>query len=257
MSRVRLPVSGIEVALRAPNGADDLFLIERPDRDMRAAVELLARVARGIDDAAVDWRALPLTDVDVALLELRRLVIGDHVRTAVRCTSAACGAPFDVSFRLSDYLKHHRPAATRAVAAADAGWFRLGDSEVAFRLPTAEDALAVSSESKPALVLASRCIRPSTLARGMRKRIEAAMQKMAPSLFDELDCSCHECGEPVPIAFDPVSYVLEELARRAAHVYEEVHLLARAYHWSEQEILALSHQRRARYAELAYAEGGR
>lgn len=255
MSRVRLPVSGIEIVVRAPNGADDLFLLERPDRDVLAAVDLLARVGQGGDGGAVDWSALPLGDVDVALLELRKLLLGDHLRTAVRCTSATCGALFDVSFRVSDYVSHHAPRKGRVVGAGDPGWFRLDGSEVAFRLPTVADVLAVANEGKPERVLAERCIRPSAIARGARKRVEAAMQKMAPSLFDELDCSCHECGAPVPMAFDPVGWVLEELARRAAHVYEEVHLLARAYHWSEQEILALPHQRRARYAELAYAEG--
>ena len=83
------------------------------------------------------------------------------------------------------------------------------------------------------------------------------MEALAPSLYGRLDCSCHECGRSVALFFNPSSYVLEELARRAASIYDEVHALARSYHWSESEILALPRERRQRYAERAYGEARR
>ena len=77
------------------------------------------------------------------------------------------------------------------------------------------------------------------------------MEKLAPSLFGVLDGKCPECAARIRVSFDPQRYVLGELRERAMFVYEEVHLLASRYQWSEREILALPGSRRARYAEFA------
>lgn len=255
MSILRLPVSGTDVVLRTPDGADDVFLAELSTRDEAAATAFLSRVARHTDGSIVDWRTLPVADVDVALLDLRRLLVGDFVRTAVRCVSPPCGALFDISFRISDYLRYHQPRRARAAPADEPGWFRLQRSEVFFRLPTAGDLIALANDPDIEGALALRCIRPKP-TRAQRRRVETAMQALAPSLYDSVDCDCHECGRAVPLVFNPSAYVLGELRRRATHVYDDVHLLASRYHWSERDILALPQRRRERYAERAHADGG-
>ena len=78
---------------------------------------------------------------------------------------------------------------------------------------------------------------------------------MAPSLADEIAGVCRECGAELPLFFDPQQFCLRELRERAAFVYQDVDLLARRYHWSEREILAMSYARRATYVELARQQG--
>jgi hypothetical protein len=40
------------------------------------------------------------------------------------------------------------------------------------------------------------------------------------------------------------------MRQRAPHLFREVHILARAYHWSERDLLGLSLPRRRRYLML-------
>ena len=44
---------------------------------------------------------------------------------------------------------------------------------------------------------------------------------------------------------------LEALFQEQTRVLDEIHLLARAYHWTESEVLAVSPQRRAFYLASA------
>ncbi len=56
------------------------------------------------------------------------------------------------------------------------------------------------------------------------------------------------------IFFNPQLYVLQELRNQVTRLYEEVHLLALHYHWSEAEILALPRARRMNYADYIRRE---
>ena len=54
-------------------------------------------------------------------------------------------------------------------------------------------------------------------------------------------------------SLDIGSFVWHELTAWAQRAMDDVHVLARAYGWSESEVLALSAWRRQRYVELAGA----
>lgn len=249
MAATRLPGVGRLVALRAPDGADDVHLLEAGGPDLSAALGLLARVACEADGGVLDVASLPLGDVDALLLRLRQRVLGDAVSAEARCT--ACGERVDVSFSVEDFLGHHLPEGGPAVTAEEAGWFRLPDAGVEFRLPRAGDLVDVAGVPRPAADLLACCARPADAAEARREEIEAAMEAMSPSLYSELEGRCPACGGAVAIGFDPLSFVVRELRDRAALVYEDVCIIARHLHWSEAEILALPAARRSRYAELA------
>jgi hypothetical protein len=60
---VRLPLSGIEVGFREPDGATDVAVADLPlDRPVAAGIMLLERLAVGSDGAAIDARSLIVTD---------------------------------------------------------------------------------------------------------------------------------------------------------------------------------------------------
>lgn len=75
------------------------------------------------------------------------------------------------------------------------------------------------------------------------------MEILAPNLAQNLQGQCSECGAMVEIFFDPQQFTLREFRNQAAFIYEEIHLLAMYYQWSESAILALPRQRRMQYAE--------
>jgi len=264
MAAFRLPVSGLDVLFRQTTGAEDILLAEETVLGTRLALTLADALSRLPDGTTVPWDSLPVTDLDAALLAIRRSIIGEHVKSSVACAAvrqpsrpsgesrAACDARIDIAFHIGDYLSHHAPSVpTAASLAEEPGWFRLDGTSVTYRLVSCADQIAISGRPDAERELARRCIRPETVARPVRRKVEAAMEKLAPSLFGDLKGNCPECGALIRVSFDPQRYVLGELRERAMFVYEEVHLLASHYRWSEREILALPGSRRARYAEFA------
>lgn len=257
MTAVRLPVTGMDVRLRLPAGADDLFLLEAGPPDLAVALAFLGRVVRRAGGEPLDAASLPIGDVDALLLRLRQKIVGDTISGETLCAAPGCRARVDVTFSIAAYLDHHRPSTPASASPADeGGWHRLGDTRVEFRLPTADDQFATVHAPEPEQVLLRRCVRPAGITAAEGAEAEAAMEAMAPSLFSDLEGRCPACEATVEVRFDPLEYALRELRDQAAFVYHDVSAIARCFHWSEAEILALPAARRARYAELAAAQHG-
>jgi hypothetical protein len=243
---VRLPVSGVEVALRAPDGADDLLLQEATGGPVEVGLALVARLADA-GDGDRDWGELTATDFEVLLLALRAARLGEHLALGFACPH--CGARVEVGFRIADYLRDLRPRAVAGVARDPArpGWFRLDGA--GFRLPSAGDQAAVAQQADPALALAARCLDEAARRRPLRARVERAMAAMAPEVSRPIAGWCPSCEAAVEAPLHVARIVVGELRRAAGAVHDEVDLIARAYHWPEAAILALPQDRRRAYAE--------
>ena len=253
MSRevLRLPVSGLAVTLRQLAGAEDILLLEATAFDTSLALALLYGIAQSANGERVEWDMLSVTDLDAMLLLTRQAIFGDSIRADAACPAWGCGAPIEVSFRVSEYLAHHKPRKVRGVEPKEeTGWFRFRDVPVEFRLPSGADRVAIAPHSHPEGELIRRCVRPADLSAKVLKRVEKAMEAIAPSLSNNLQGKCAECGAVVEIFFDPQQFTLRELRHQAVFIYEDIHLLAMYYQWSEAEILALPRQRRIHYAEM-------
>jgi hypothetical protein len=254
---MRLPVSGIDVEIRQPAGTEDVLLAEAAVLDVDLALALVREVTRATGGAAVSWEALAHTDLDVLLLLVRRAVFGDLVRAVVRCPAQECGAVVSVAFSTEKYIDHHRPGPAIGVEPdEEPGWTRLVGSDVRFRPPAVADVAVATRDPRPERALLHRCVRPDRLSATTRRRVERAMERLAPSLVGELTGACPGCGGVVTMRFDPLQFCLRELSDQAASVFEDIHLLASVYHWPERQILALPRRRRTRYADLAREERG-
>jgi hypothetical protein len=75
-----------------------------------------------------------------------------------------------------------------------------------------------------------------------------------PQAEVRLALTCAACGHQWMCLFDSVAFLIAELENLAAHLVEDVHTLAVAYGWSEDQVLALSSRRRRRYVERAVGE---
>jgi hypothetical protein len=260
-TRFRLPVSGIQIALRHPTGTDDVLIAEADIKDPG----LVLAVARRLGHAAptIDWAALTLSDLDALILRLRQALYGNRIVAETTCQASACGSPIDISFAIEAYLIHHSPRGaplhgrgwTVEPCSEEAGWFCVfaasQSREVRFRLPTAADQLSVFGRADAEQALARLCIRPPELPARLRARVETVMAAMAPRLDSELQGTCPNCGATVTARFEARRYCLQEMRDRAHFVYDDIDALAHRYHWSERAILSMPNARRVSYAELA------
>lgn len=253
---MKLPVSGMDVVFRAPDGTDDLALLESAGGPMEhalVALERLARVAGRESDRAL-WAALTVTDFEAALLGLRRFLLGDTVACVFRCTQENCGERMAPDFSIAAFLADVNPRVPRKVESSEdrPGWFALsanGDGKVWFRLPAVEDQLEVMGRPRARDLLMQRCVDAGKLkARGLG-RVEHAMETMAPLVSRPLAGNCPECGAPVTMPMHVPRLVMDEIKASAAGVHEEIHTIAAAYHWDEATILAMPQSRRQMYTE--------
>jgi hypothetical protein len=248
-----LPVSGARLLLRVATGEDELVLLGSGPL-VPTMLALVSRVATDPRGGEIPWPELPAVDLGAAALLVRAAWLGDRISTDTKCPAAGCGELIDVVFRISEYLAHHRPRRFRGLAAGEDGWFRLADTEVSFRIPTIGDLLAAAPEPDGAGWLNERCIRPPGPPGAVLRRIDRALDAIAPRLDGEVGGRCPACGRAVELFFDPLTYVLAELRGASTGLYGDVHELALAYHWPEQAILALTRPRRQRYVEMIRGE---
>jgi hypothetical protein len=83
--------------------------------------------------------------------------------------------------------------------------------------------------------------------------LDAEMARQDPGAAIELQLCCPHCGREQAVLFDIVAYLCDEIADWAQQTLADVHLLARAYGWSERDILALTPARRRSYVQMVGA----
>jgi hypothetical protein len=248
-----LPASGTRVLLREPTGEDELLALEGAGSAAATTLALAARLATDQSGNTLDWLALPAVDLSAIALLIRATWLGNTVRTEALCPAGGCDEPIDVAFGISAYLEHHRPGRFRGVVEREPGWFEPTGTNVRFRIPTIADMLAAIEGNGPSTLL-ERCVHPANPPAAIARRIDRALDVLAPRLDGELEGTCPACGQIVDLRFEPISYVLEELRDAATGLFTEVHELAFSYHWDEQAILTLGRRRRHGYVSMIQGE---
>ena len=255
-------MSGLPLQVQEATGADELIVLEPGWSPVATIVTLASRIATDAQGRVPAWDELPAADVSAIALTIRQTWLGKRISTDARCPHPGCLERMDIAFEIPAYLAHHCPQPQAGVRPGrDVGWFEFADAHespgaaVSFRLPTIGDLRAALAEADPERCLRERCVRPSEVSADVAQQISRAMAALAPSLTETVTVQCPACGNSHELHFDPVSYSLTELRDAAAGLYEEVYLLASAFHWSEDAILSLPRSRRARYAERIRREG--
>jgi hypothetical protein len=224
-------------------------------------------------------KGLLVGDREYLLVRLRQMAFGHKVEAVWNCANAHCQKPMDISFSLAELPIERKAVAARffthKFSFVDSGGAveapGLDGCEVKFRLPTGADqeALAAIFHSDPAAAvyqLLARCLQSGSGSRSLdvaevaqwpaaaRHELYEAMGRLAPQVAIELDLTCPECRTSFVADFDCATFFLAEMTANARRLEREVHLLARHYHWSEQEILSLTRKKRRRYIELLQDE---
>jgi len=216
------------------------------DRGLHA----LAVAMPGVDVASrpVGWRTL-------SLLRLRSATFGPRLAACADCPACGSAMAFDVDLAaLLDALPEppERAAQEPAFDAHGAAW----------RLPNSRDQANAASAVDPgaALDLLLRACRldardDALLPRGAAlDDIEARMEALDPAANIDLSLRCADCAHEWTVVLDADACVWEDISACARGLLLDVHRLARAYGWTEPQVLALGPARRAVYLDLADRE---
>jgi len=202
--------------------------------------------------------ALSIGERDRRLLTLRQLTFGSQLASVANCSR--CGETLEWNVEVTELVMQsaQEPAASLSVD--------VDNYHVRFRLPNTLDlagivhsgfADAVSARQR----LLENCIlgaeqkgedvSASALPDSVTTAIVARMAEADPQADLQVDLACPACGEEWRAQFDIESFFWSELCSWAQRILSEVNRLARAYGWSETEILNLSPWRRQFYLSLA------
>ena len=217
------------------------------------ALDLLATALA--ETGSEELAHLTVGERDACLLQLREKTLGPTLRGGTECP--ACKARLELSLAVRDVLQDQPfPLPEREMELAAAGY------SVRFRLPDGEDMAAAGACREVAAaraLLLARCVlgaqqdgspvAPEELPAEVVEAIGESMAERDPQALVELRLTCAACAHSWTAVLDAGSFFWTELSALSQRLLHEVHVLARAYGWSEREILAMSAARRQGYIE--------
>lgn len=270
-SIVRLPGGYFDDAGRLHDEVDLAPLVGRDEEALlanrlpaAAMTTVLARTIRRIgtidriDESLV--RRLLVADRQVLLLELRQRTFGTRIAGSCLCDRAGCGQRISLSYAIDDIpvraLADKRPVYSFALPETDGS-----PRVVTLRLPDGGDqeeiceAVASGSTGAEALrLLVQRCLVDGELAEPFTPAdllaVERFLVDTAPAVDLAVCTRCPACGGEVTVELDVQDFFFGELVTGVQQLYRDVHHLALHYHWSEQDILALTRPKREGYLAL-------
>jgi hypothetical protein len=232
------------VPSRAPASAELLEAWEtgRVQHPLDRALTLL-RAFTGIERRRL--AEISIGERDELLLSLRRRFFGDQLEAVCRCEH--CGEPNEFAIDASALPVRPERDGSPAVSLERDG------VTIAVRLPNSFDVAAVAGldEEQALHDLIARCTIGDVVASGDDvEQLDALMREAEPLAALDLGFACCACARSNAVAFDAAAFLWSDVADASRRLLFDVDALARAYGWSEAEILALSPRRRASYVRL-------
>lgn len=184
--------------------------------------------------------ALSIAACDFALLDLRRRVFGRYLAGHLDCPHCGEALEFEID-------------ATR-FSPADGSDQAIIAGGLHFRLPTTSDvaaAVRIGNDIDAARLLARRCcldavdnVPDATVAEWDAKLAECEYASAV-----RLQIACVACGAAFSETIDVAAFLWEEMEERASVLFDDIHILASHYGWSERDVLSMSAGRRAIYIQ--------
>lgn len=198
---------------------------------------------------AEDVETLTMGQRDSRLLDLREQIFGSDIAALATCS--CCGETLESRLQVNDVRLLPTESHDRNIRVEQGG------QVYEFRLPTTRDLHAVSAVRAPEdrrRLLLDRLLASGALPEGIpdsvARKAEDRMAELDPQADIDLAFRCDACGEEFVSPFDIASFLWAELDVWARRTLRDVHTLARAYSWTETEILKLHPWRRQFYLEM-------
>ncbi|MHC4177780.1 MAG: T4 family baseplate hub assembly chaperone [Planctomycetota bacterium] len=242
--------------MRIPTASEWLAAWER-GYGQSPARRALTLLALAFPNTLVEALAeLSIGQRDAYLLSLREIAFGRLLHCLVICPK--CEERLEAALQVADIRADVITDQTDGLCLA------VGEHRVSFRLPNSRDLIAESGNASTAReTLLRRCILEAShegtacpaeqLPADVLQAVVEKMVESDPQADVELDLCCPSCGHQWLAAFDIVSFFWREICAWAQRTLREVHALASAYGWSEEEIVSLSPFRRQQYLQMAHA----
>ncbi len=214
---------------------------------------VLAQAAGGDVERLLDQ---PVGVTHGLLLDLRERLAGRRMEATAGCPRCDQVVLVLDAHELRALGASGDPAPTDAVTTHEG----LPSYAVRGRPPTPGDLLAVAGAADAVTALRGRCLSVTSEAGealGLdvldEEQLATSEQRLAaadPLSEILLGTTCPACGTAFEAEVDVAAFVWAEVEAAAHRLLQEVDLLARAYGWTEAEVLDLSANRRAAYLRL-------
>jgi hypothetical protein len=240
-----------------PLSAEEILAVWDTGRQQHELDRALTLLAAGTKGSSRDELAdLPIGERDARLLRLRALVFGPAATGFAECPE--CGERVELPIDTATFADGSAPAGPTNVATHRE--VETNGSRVRFRVPSSRDLAEVVSApdaSNGLRRLIGRCIievdPPNDLPDETVEALSRAILEADPQAEIIISLSCPGCARRWELLFDIAHFFWNEIAAQARRLLREIDALARAYGWSEREILNLSARRRQSYLELVAA----
>ncbi|HEX4667185.1 MAG TPA: hypothetical protein VH207_11340 [Chthoniobacterales bacterium] len=223
----------------------------RPQHALDRALTILAAATPGASrDTLAD---LSVGERDARLLELRAMVLGPHAEGFAECPR--CQERVEFALETGTLAPEGRASARPPDALAPHEIEENG-ATIPFRLPTSRDlaeAVTALDSSDTLRRLVQRCSGREDLPNETIETLSRAMLAADPQAEIILRLTCPACAHAWDLLFDIVEFFWKEISAQAQRLLREIDTLARAYGWTEREILNLPAQRRQTYLEMLAA----
>lgn len=212
---------------------------------------LLASAAAPAGHDAAD---LPLGTLNGLLLDLRCGTFGDALPCTADCP--ACGESLDVTVAAAELRPSGHGGSADAVAGPATGTLGALGLTVTYRALTARDIAAVDPAAPGARqALLRRCVvdvsPPADLPDEVLEEVAKRLADLDPGADTLLALGCPLCAHRWEAAVDIADHLWTDVSGYARRLLHEVHALARAYGWSEADVLAVGPVRRQFYLEAS------
>lgn len=241
--------------MRGLSESDVLDLMDRDlERQGAAARALLAFACPDLGDADLDQQ--PLGRRDRLLIRLREATFGTRLELKADCPR--CGDMLEVELDTQDLIvPDPSPRAAARLRRLDVGGRRLrlrplagADVASALDAPTWDAARDVILRRCCSDYETGLAADPAAFVEDDKAAIARRLERLDPQADLILDVVCFACGEGWRPLLDVAEVFWREIRARAGLILGDIHDLARAFHWTEAEILALSPKRRQTYLSL-------
>ena len=217
------------------------------DRGLLVVRSALARTA---DESVTDW---PLGARNEILAKIHYECFGALLQGWTECE--ACGEKLEFSVDSQALIRRQEDRNTEAIRVK-------GQT---FRVPTSRDLAQIAGEhdvETAAMRLRDSCRIPDSETHCAEGEVMAAwssedleelgerMMRADPLAEITLSFECPSCKSASEQTLDLPAFLWAEIDTYARRLFEEIHVLAAAYGWSEENILALSEARRALYLRM-------
>ena len=241
-----------DVVLAPLTGAVEFLLAELGGSDLSHPQKVsvfLSNTVASIGGQPVQADALSVADRQHLVRQIGAVMGVDLVWLSGECTG--CGETFEIPVQQAEM-----PVKPAGVGFPEQS-VEIDGVRIMLRVPTGADQAAIAhcDPQEAAALLLDRLITVPegvSLTKDQRADLEHRIEDLSAEVALEVVTACPDCEKELRVYVDPYLALNEA----GAGILDDIHVLARSYHWAQSEILALPRRLRQAYLTLIDRDRG-